>query len=211
MTRCAFLRLSRSPAYTSILLQYPPRHLSKKNRRQPDQRWLVGPLHIYKIPSTRKMYQGTCIRVTVCINGRKRSSSRMLNISHRTHIRRLFRGTLVSSAIHRALLLRDVKPIHTCKEKNPVDLLLRDLNLPALNVITDILWTSSIDLATDTERCTENLLHTTLQLLGKRLKSHCSGDFDDLVKGNGFAVFDVFLLLAIPRRFLQGFNDERRS
>lgn len=41
----------------------------------------------------------------------------------------------------------------------------RNLNLPTLNIIADVLWTSSIDLAANAESGTENLLNTTLELL----------------------------------------------
>jgi hypothetical protein len=39
------------------------------------------------------------------------------------------------------------------------------LNLPTLNIIANVLWTSSIDLAANAESGTENLLNTTLELL----------------------------------------------
>ena len=82
------------------------------------------------------------------------------------------------------------------------------LNLSALNVVTDILWTSSINLATNAECSSENLLNRTLQLLRKRLKSHRSRNFNDLVERDGLAVLDIFLLLSIAGRLLQGLDNE---
>lgn len=58
------------------------------------------------------------------------------------------------------------------------------LDLSTLNIIADILWTSSINLAADAECSTENLFNTTLQLLRKRLESHRAGNLDNLVQGD---------------------------
>lgn len=58
------------------------------------------------------------------------------------------------------------------------------LNLPALDIITDILRTSSIDLAADAECSAQNLLNTSFQLLRQRLEFHGPRDLNDLVKRN---------------------------
>jgi hypothetical protein len=83
------------------------------------------------------------------------------------------------------------------------------LNLSALNIITDILWTSSINLAAYTERRAENLLDCALQLLCKRLESHRACDLNDLIESDGLAVLDVLLLLSVARWLLEGFDDKR--
>lgn len=82
------------------------------------------------------------------------------------------------------------------------------LDFSTLNIITDILGTSSINLAANTERSSENLLNRAFQLFCKGLESHCARDLDDLIKRNRLAVLDVLLLLSIAGRLLQGFNDK---
>jgi hypothetical protein len=83
------------------------------------------------------------------------------------------------------------------------------LNLSALDIIADILWTSSINLTTNAECSSENLLDRTLQFLRQRLESHCSRNFDDFFERDGLAVLDVLLLLPVARRLLQGLDDKR--
>lgn len=85
------------------------------------------------------------------------------------------------------------------------------LNLSTLNIITDILWTSSINLAPDTESSSENLLNRTLQLLCERLESHGPGNIDNLIQCDRLAVLDVLLLLSVPRRLLEGLDNEGRG
>lgn len=85
------------------------------------------------------------------------------------------------------------------------------LDLSALNVITDVLGTSAVNLAANAERRAENLLDCALQFLRQRLESHCSGNFDDLVERDGLAVLDVLLLLAVAGRLLESFDDEGRG
>jgi len=41
-------------------------------------------------------------------------------------------------------------------------------------------------------------------------ESHLPGDLNNLVQRYALGVFDVLLLLAIPWRFLEGLDDERR-
>lgn len=83
------------------------------------------------------------------------------------------------------------------------------LDLSALNFITDILWTSSVNLASNAECSSKNLLHSAFQLLRKRLKSHCPSDFNNFVEWNGFTVLNVLLLLSVARGLLQGSDDKR--
>ena len=83
------------------------------------------------------------------------------------------------------------------------------LNLSALNIVTDILWTSSINLAANTESSPQNFLHCALQLLRERLKFHRPGNLDDFIKGNWLAVLNILLFLSVTRRFLQSLDDQR--
>lgn len=85
------------------------------------------------------------------------------------------------------------------------------LNLSTLDIITDILRTSSINLAAYAERSAQNLLHTTLKLLRQRLESHRPGNLNDLIEGNGLAVLDILLLLSVSGWLLQRLDDERRG
>jgi len=87
----------------------------------------------------------------------------------------------------------------------------RTLNLSALNIVADILWTSSINLAANAIARSEHLLHGTLQLLGKRFESHCPGDLNNLIKRNRLAVLDVLLLLSVARWLLERLDDEGRG
>ena len=72
----------------------------------------------------------------------------------------------------------------------------------------DLAFTSSINLATNAECSSKNLLDRAFQLLRKRLESHCAGNLDDLVKGNRFAVLDILLLLTVAGRLLQCSDNE---
>lgn len=85
------------------------------------------------------------------------------------------------------------------------------LNLSTLNVIADVLGTSSINLATNTKGGTQDLLHRTLQILGQRLKTHRAGNLDNLVERDRFAVLDILLLLAVARRLLERPDDKGRG
>ena len=83
-------------------------------------------------------------------------------------------------------------------------------NFTTLNIIADVLSTSAINSAPDTKCSPENLFNTTLKSLTQTLKSHRSCNFDNLVKRNVPAVFDIFFLFTIPRRFLECSDDKRR-
>jgi hypothetical protein len=82
------------------------------------------------------------------------------------------------------------------------------LNLSTLNIVTDIFWTSPINLATNTKSSTENLFDPTLELLRERLESHGTSDFDNLIQGDRLAMLDILFLLAVPRGLFQSFDDE---
>ena len=84
----------------------------------------------------------------------------------------------------------------------------RTLNLAALDVVRDVLRTSAIYLAANTESRPQNLLHGPLQGLGEGLEPHSPGDLDDVVEGYALAVLDVLLLLPVARGLLQGLDDE---
>lgn len=85
------------------------------------------------------------------------------------------------------------------------------LDLSALNIIADILWASSINLAADAERRTEDLLNRTLQLLCQRLEPHRACNLNNLIESDGLAVLDVLLLLPVARGLLEGLDDEGRG
>ena len=85
----------------------------------------------------------------------------------------------------------------------------RTLNLSALNVVADSLWTPPINLAANTERRAENLLGGALERGGHGFVAHRASDLDDLVERDGLGVLDVLLLLTISRRLLERFDDER--
>ena len=81
------------------------------------------------------------------------------------------------------------------------------LDLSALNVIADCLWTPSINLAACRESSTQDLLDRALQVLRHRLEPHRPRDLDDLVEGDGFGVLDVLLLLPVSWWLLESFDD----
>lgn len=91
-----------------------------------------------------------------------------------------------------------------------IHLLLWDLNLAGLDVIADILWASAVNLTSDAESSSEDLLDGTLQLLGEGLETHGAGNLNDLIEGDGLAMLDVLLLLAVARWLLEGLDDEGR-
>ena len=84
-------------------------------------------------------------------------------------------------------------------------------NLSRLDIITDVLGTSSIDSASNAESCSKNLLDTTFKRLAHRLEMHCSSNFNNLIQGNVATVFDVLLLLSVTRRFFKSTDDEGGS
>lgn len=82
------------------------------------------------------------------------------------------------------------------------------LNLATLNVVAHVLRTPSIDLTSDAEGSSQNLLDRPLELLCHRLEPHRPRDRDDLIERDGFGVLDVLLLLPVSGRFFEGFDDE---
>ena len=84
-------------------------------------------------------------------------------------------------------------------------------NLSRLDIITDVLGTSSIHSTSNAESCSKNLLDTTLKRLTHRLELHCSSNFNNLIQGNVSTVFDVLLLLSVTRRFFKSTDDEGGS
>ena len=87
----------------------------------------------------------------------------------------------------------------------------RTLNLAALDVVRDVLRTSAIYLAANTESRTQNLLHRSLQLLGERLEPHRPGNLDDVVERHALVVLDVLLLFPVAGGLLQGLDDKGRG
>lgn len=85
------------------------------------------------------------------------------------------------------------------------------LNLSRLDIIRDILWRAAINLASDGESSSEDLLDGTLQLLCKGLEAHGAGNLNNLIEGDGLGVLDVLLLLAVTRWLLKGLDDEGRG
>jgi hypothetical protein len=90
-------------------------------------------------------------------------------------------------------------------------LLLRDLDLAGLDVVRDRLRAAAVNLAAGAEGGSENLERGALEVLGHRLESHCAGNGDDLIERNALGVLDVFFLLAVAGRLLEGLDDEGRS
>lgn len=82
------------------------------------------------------------------------------------------------------------------------------LNLPTLDVVAHVLGTSSIDLAANAESSSQNLLDRTLELLRQGLEPHRPRNVDDLIERHRLGVFDVLLLLSVPGRFFERFDDE---
>lgn len=86
------------------------------------------------------------------------------------------------------------------------------LNRALLDIITDLLRRSAVNLASNAERGSQDLQHGTLELAGHGLVSvaHGAGNVDDLVERDRLRVLDVLLLLAVTRGLLKGSDDERR-
>jgi hypothetical protein len=82
------------------------------------------------------------------------------------------------------------------------------LNLASLNLIRDILWALSINLASNRESSSQNLLDGTLKVLSHGLESHGSCNVDDFLQWNRLCVLDVLLLLSVAWWFLEGLDDE---
>jgi len=83
---------------------------------------------------------------------------------------------------HGHLLVRNLNRVSQCsmqRQKQPLT-----LNLPTLDIIANILWTSPINLAANAESSTENLLNTTLEFLRKGFEAHGPSDLDNLVQSD---------------------------
>ena len=85
-------------------------------------------------------------------------------------------------------------------------------NISFLDIITELLRTSSVNLAANTKASTQNLQHGTLQFTreGFVRTTHGSCNVKDFIERDGLRVLDVLLLFAVTGRFLQGADDERR-
>ena len=90
-------------------------------------------------------------------------------------------------------------------------LLARDLNLSVVDLLLDVLGALAVNLAANAEGGSEDLLDSSLQLLGQRLMSHLPSDLNDLVEGDRLGVLDVLLLLSVTWWFLEGLDDEGGS
>ncbi len=82
-----------------------------------------------------------------------------------------------------------------------------------LDLVTDLLGRTAVDLASDAEGGAEDLQHGALQLPRQGLlgAAHRPGNVEDLVERDRLGVFDVLLLLAVARRLLERADDERRG
>lgn len=83
------------------------------------------------------------------------------------------------------------------------------LNASLLDLITDVLGGSTINLAADTESRAQDLENGSLQLTSERLvgTAHCSCNLNDLVHRDGLGVLDVLFLLAVSRGLLKSSDD----
>lgn len=64
---------------------------------------------------------------------------------------------------HGHLFVRNLNRVSQCSMQRQKQTL--TLNLPTLDIVANVLWTSSINLAANAESSTENLLNTTLKFL----------------------------------------------
>lgn len=76
-------------------------------------------------------------------------------------------------------------------------------NLPRIDVVNDVMRRPAINRAANALRRTQNLLHTTGQLLRKGLGLHRPCDVNDLVQDDIPRMLDVLLLFAVPWRLCQ--------
>lgn len=81
------------------------------------------------------------------------------------------------------------------------------LNLARINRVADRFRALAVYLTANTERCAEDFLHRTLQLLGHALEPHLTGNLDDLIERDGLGVLNVLFLLSISRRLLERLDD----
>lgn len=83
------------------------------------------------------------------------------------------------------------------------------LDRSAVDVVDDVVRGTAIDGASNAVGSSEHFLARSGQLAGHRARSHHPSDANHFVEGDVAVVLDVLDLLAVPRRFLQGFHDER--
>ena len=76
------------------------------------------------------------------------------------------------------------------------------LNRTAVDIFRNGPRISPIHLAAYTERRAEDLLDGTSEVLGEGLEPHCSGNVDDVFKGDALGVLNVLLLLSVARGLL---------
>ena len=82
------------------------------------------------------------------------------------------------------------------------------LHTAVVNFLTDGLWRLAIHQTSYAKGCSENLLDSTLQVLGHGLEAHGPCDIDYLIERNRLGVFDVLFLLPISRWLLESFDHE---
>jgi hypothetical protein len=85
------------------------------------------------------------------------------------------------------------------------------LDLAGADIVRDILGGAAVNLATDREGGTEDLLHDTLEGTGKRFGAHDASNVDDLIERDRLGVLDVLLLLAVSWGLLESTDDQRRG
>lgn len=84
----------------------------------------------------------------------------------------------------------------------------RTVDLARINGVADSPGALVVHLAADAERRAENLLDTTLQVLGEGLEPHRPRNLNDLVEGHRLVVLDVLLLLPVAGGLLERPDDE---
>lgn len=60
----------------------------------------------------------------------------------------------------------------------------RTINVATVNGFDDSLGSLAVNLAPNTVGSSQDLLNSTLEFFGKRLVSHGTGDFDNLIKAD---------------------------
>jgi len=88
------------------------------------------------------------------------------------------------------------------------NLLLRNLNLARINQLLHLLRALAINLASNRERRTQNLLDRPAQILSHTLEPHGTRNVDDLIERDGLGMLDVLLLLAVAGWLLERLDDE---
>jgi len=90
-------------------------------------------------------------------------------------------------------------------------LFVRNLELPVVDLVDDVVRCLAVDGATDGLSGAQNLLDGALQLTRHRSLLHDAGDVDNFFEGDVSAMFDVLDLLAVTRRFFESANEKSGS